>query len=215
MGRADGTAPSGPPWGRLGSGDWQLAEGVAAVDEEPGAGPRRQGQALQDLLSRLRVTTVKRPDADGEDEVVRRFVGLEGEVLGRDLADLHAARGDLVGRGGSGLGDGSGGSVDGQHVSGDESGCYGSGRRPRSAPDLEHAAVRLEGERVHDRRKARRRTYGHELGVVDVVIVCEPLDSRGSSLVELDVEAHPGELVPREGAQHFDLGADAADVESL
>jgi hypothetical protein len=107
------------------------------------------------------VTTVKRTNADGEDEVVRRFVGLQGEVLGRDLADVHAARGDLVGRGGSGLGDGSGGSVDGQHVPGDESGCYSSGRRPRSAPDLEHVGVGLEGERVHDCREARRQTYGH------------------------------------------------------
>jgi hypothetical protein len=107
------------------------------------------------------VTTVKRTNADGEDEVVRRFVGLQGEVLGRDLADVHAARDDLVGRRGPGLGDGSGGSVDGQHVPGGESGCYSSGRRPRSAPDLEHAGVWLEGERVHDRREARRQTYGH------------------------------------------------------
>jgi hypothetical protein len=107
------------------------------------------------------VTTVERTNADGEDQVVGRFVGLQREVLGRDLADFHAARGDLVGRRGSGLGDGSGGSVDGQHVPGDESSCYSAGRRPRSAPDLEHAGIRLKGECVHDRREARRQTYWH------------------------------------------------------
>jgi hypothetical protein len=55
------------------------------------------------------------------------------------------------------------------------------------------------------------------IGVVFVIggLLCEPLDSRGSSLVELDVETHPGELVPGEGAQRSDVRADAAEVELL
>jgi hypothetical protein len=133
-----------------------------AVDEEPGAGCCRLGDPLQSPLASLRVTTVERADSDGEHDVVWLFIGLQDEVFDRNLTDAHASRGDLLGRGGSGLGDGRGGPVDGQDVAGNEPRGDRSCRRAGPAADLKDARVRRERERVRDRRKAGRQTGRHE-----------------------------------------------------
>ena len=124
---------------------------MTAVDEEPRAGPRRHAEPPQGLLTSLRVATVERADPDREHEVERLLVGHQHEVLGGDLADAHATRGDLGGRGGSGLRDGLCRPVDGQDMPGDEARCDGSSGRAEPASDLEDAELRLEGKRVHDR----------------------------------------------------------------
>jgi hypothetical protein len=74
--------------------------------KEPGADRRRRRYALERSLASFGVTTVEGSDADGEHDVVRLFVGLEDEILDRGLTDAQAARGDLVGGGGSDLRDG-------------------------------------------------------------------------------------------------------------
>jgi hypothetical protein len=104
------------------------------------------------------VTTVEGADSDGEDEVVRLFVGLQDQVFDRNPPDAHAARGGLLGRGRSGLRDGGGGPIDGENVAANEPGSDGSCRRARPAPDLKDAEVRLQGERIHDGGEAGRQT---------------------------------------------------------
>jgi len=56
--------------GRLVLRDAQLAERVAAVDEEPSVRGRRARDPLERPLAGVRVATVEGADADGEDEVV-------------------------------------------------------------------------------------------------------------------------------------------------
>ena len=121
--------------------DGQLPQRVAPVDEQPRAGGRDGGDALQRLLTRAGVATVEGTHADREDEVVRRLVGEQGEVLGGHLPDLEATRGDEVGGGGPGSADGGGGAVDGEHVTGHEAPSDGPGGRSGPAPDLDNAGV--------------------------------------------------------------------------
>ena len=135
-----------------GSGAWdgQLAKRIATVDEEPGAGSRRRGDAPQHLLTGLRVAPVERADADGEHEVERLLAGLQRELLGRDEPQAHPAGPDLVRRRGLGLGDGGDGSVDAEDLAGDEPRRDRTGGRSRPAADLENAEVRLDRKAVHD-----------------------------------------------------------------
>src|SRR5215217_6016899 len=81
----------------------QLAERISTINEQPGATGRRRGDAPQRLCTCCRVTTVERPDAHGEHEVVRLLAVLKNEILHRDLTDTHSAASDLVGRSGSSL----------------------------------------------------------------------------------------------------------------
>jgi hypothetical protein len=97
-----------------------------------------------------------------EHDVVRLFIGLQDEVFDRNLTDAHAARGDPLGRGSSGLGDGRGGPVDDQDVAGNAPRGDRSCRRAGPAADLKDARVRCERERVHDRRKVGRQAGRHE-----------------------------------------------------
>jgi hypothetical protein len=87
----------------LGLRNRQLTKRIATVDEQSGANRRRHGDALQRPLTRVGVTTVERPDPDGEDDVVRLIVGSQDKILDRGLADAHTARSDLLGGGGAGL----------------------------------------------------------------------------------------------------------------
>jgi hypothetical protein len=143
------------PW------DEEFTKWVATVDEEQGLCLGCHGDTLQHLLTSLGVSPVEGTNADGEHDVVRLFVRLQNEIFGRDLTDTHAARPDFLYRGGLRLGDGCGGSVDGQDAAGGESSCDCSCGRPWPATDLENARVRLEGKRVHDRGESRRQTYRH------------------------------------------------------
>jgi len=80
------------------------------------------------------VTTIEGADSDGEDDVVRLFVGLQNEVFERMASDAHAARADLLGRGNSGLPDSGGGPIDGKNVAGTEPGGDRSCRAPEPHP---------------------------------------------------------------------------------
>ncbi len=100
------------------------------------------------------MSPVEGSNANGEHDVIRLFVSPQNEVFARDLADAHAAGRDFVHRGGFCLGDGGGGSVDGQDVAGGESGCDGPCGGPGPAPDFEDTRVRLKGKRIHNRGEA-------------------------------------------------------------
>jgi hypothetical protein len=156
--------PPAAPFGNerpLRLADQKLAERIAAVDEQPGTRGGRQSDAVQSLLASLRVTTIKGADSDGEHKVVWLFARLQEEIFDRDVANAHAARCDFVGRGGFGLRDGRAGPVDAKDVAGREPGCDRSCRRAGAAPNLEHAGVRLERQRINDRGKAGRQSCRH------------------------------------------------------
>jgi hypothetical protein len=152
-----------PPLGRCsGPRDAELAERVTAVDEEAGVWPGGHGDTPQDALTGSGMASIEGANADGEHDVEGLIVCLQQEVFGRDPPDAHAARGDLVDRGGFGLRDSDRGSIDGQDVAGGESGRYRSCGRPGPAPDLEDAGMRLEWQGVHDRGEAGRQTGWQE-----------------------------------------------------
>ncbi len=139
---------------RLSPRDEELTKRIATVDEKPGLCRGRQGEALEHALTNLGMSPVEGANANGEHDVVWLFVILQDEIFARDLADAHAAGRDFVCRGGFGLGDRRGGSVDGQDVAGGEPGCDRSCGRPGPAPNFEDTRVRLKGKRVHDRGEA-------------------------------------------------------------
>jgi hypothetical protein len=89
------------------------------------------------------VTPVEGTDAHSEHEVVGLLIGVKDQVLDGDLADVHAAGGNLGGGRCSGVGDCGRGSVDRQNVAGVESRGDGTRRCARAAADLEDAEIGL------------------------------------------------------------------------
>ena len=123
--------------------DRQLAERIAAVDEQPGIIGGCHSDAVQSPFACLRVTTIEGADSDGEDKIVWFFARLQDEVFDREVANAPAAGRDFVGRGGFGLCDGRAGAVDPQYVAGTEPRCNSPCRCAGPAPNLEHAGVWL------------------------------------------------------------------------
>src|SRR5206468_2417579 len=137
-----GTQAAAPSWAAersavLPAGQWSrngdFPKWITTVDEEPGVYPGRRADALQHSVTGLRMPVIEGADPDGEHDVEGLFAVRQHEVFGRDVADTHAAGGDLLHRGCACLDDGGGGSVDGQDVAGGESGCDRPGSRSRSA----------------------------------------------------------------------------------
>ena len=89
------------------------------------------------MLAGHRVATVERTHPDCKDQVEGLFVGLQSEVLHRDLPDAQAAGGDLGGGVVPRLDDRLRRPVDGQDVARGQPGGYGSCRRGRTTSDLQ------------------------------------------------------------------------------
>ncbi len=83
----------------LATWDLQLAQGIAAVDEQLGARASGGRDALQHLLSGSGVASVQGADAHRENQVEGLLAGLKHELFARGLAHAHPASGDFCGCG--------------------------------------------------------------------------------------------------------------------
>ena len=102
---------------------------------------RDRSDPTQRLITGLRVTTVKRADTHGEDEVIRPFAVRQSKIFDRDVSHAHAARGNEVSRSDPGLRNCRGGPIDRQDVAATEPRRHRASRRTRAAADLEDARV--------------------------------------------------------------------------
>src|SRR5690606_5085430 len=144
-----GASPAAPRSSDGAPRELDLAQRVAAVNEQTAISFQRTCDPTERPLFDLGVPSVERPDAGGEGEVERLFTGLELEVLDRDSTKAEAARLDLRRARCLSLCYGPGGSVDREHVAVADAARDLAGGRSGTAADLEDPDPGPQREGVH------------------------------------------------------------------
>jgi hypothetical protein len=99
---------------------------------------------------------VQRADSHREGQVVRFLAGQQLKLLGRGELHAQSPRVDLGSRVALGEGHTARGSVDHEDVAVPDPGGDGTGRRSRSAADLQDPHPGSKRQRIHDRREPSR-----------------------------------------------------------